>query len=318
MDGHVSVGIRQGRLKKVTNSEWRQMKLVLAGNKSNLAEIMKEVDNSPGVNGRGSSESEPEAAAAPSKRGPKTSATTIPKSTALPSNPQRKTGPKPVVRPQQAATQKTPGKTQPQKTSVAVVQQKKSAQKKALGSGSASSTDKASKKKSIFSPDNSTDSESETKRPVSKKGLQPKPQTKLQPKPQPKAQPKTSAVQKSSTQQRKGASKVNEKVSEKSSESSTNSSTASSESDSDSSSESSASAKSLSDKPVIQQIVRRKSQTKSTPATTESDKEEEEEEDDEDEADTPRKHVTRSSSVRTKRGSLLGLQKGTESDSENN
>ncbi|KAK8749756.1 hypothetical protein OTU49_015524, partial [Cherax quadricarinatus] len=298
MDGHVSVGIRQGRLKKVTNSEWRQMKLVLAGNKSNLAEIMKEVDNSPGVNGRGSSESEPEAAAAPSKRGPKTSATTIPKSTALPSNPQRKTGPKPVVRPQQAATQKTPGKTQPQKTSVAVVQQKKSAQKKAL--------------------DNSTDSESETKRPVSKKGLQPKPQTKLQPKPQPKAQPKTSAVQKSSTQQRKGASKVNEKVSEKSSESSTNSSTASSESDSDSSSESSASAKSLSDKPVIQQIVRRKSQTKSTPATTESDKEEEEEEDDEDEADTPRKHVTRSSSVRTKRGSLLGLQKGTESDSENN
>lgn len=90
-----------------------------------------------------------------------------------------------------------------------------------------------------------------------------------------------------------------------------------SESDTDSSSESSASAKSLSDKPVIQQIVRRKSQTKSTPATTESDKEEEEEEDD-DEEDTPRKHVTRSSSAKTKRGSLLGIQKGTESDSENN
>ena len=88
------------------------------------------------------------------------------------------------------------------------------------------------------------------------------------------------------------------------------------ESDSDSSSESSASAKSLSDKPVIQQIVRRKSQTKSTPATTESEKEEEEEE--EDDEDTPKKHVTRSSSVKTKRGSLLGIQKGTESDSENN
>lgn len=73
----------------------------------------------------------------------------------------------------------------------------------------------------------------------------------------------------------------------------------------------------MSDKPVIQQIVRRKSQTKSTPATTESDKEEEEEEDD-DEEDTPRKHVTRSSSAKTKRGSLLGIQKGTESDSENN
>lgn len=211
---------------------------------------------------------------------------------------QRKNGPKPAARPQQAATQKPPNKTQQQKVSGsnATAQQKKTAQSK----------------KTI---ENSTDSESEAKKPVPKKAAQ----SKSQPKPQSKPQPKSTASQKAIVHQRKGTTKVVEKSSEKSSESSTNSSSASSESDSDSSSDSSASVKS-SDKPVVAQIVRRKSQTKSTPATTESEKEEEEEEEeeDEDEEDTPRKHITRSSSVRTKRGSLLGIQKGTESDSENN
>lgn len=83
---------------------------------------------------RGSSESEPEAAAAPSKRGPKTSATTVPKSVVPPSTAQRKNGPKPAARPQQAATQKPSSKTVQQKGTNNSVPQKKSAQtKKSVG-----------------------------------------------------------------------------------------------------------------------------------------------------------------------------------------
>lgn len=50
---------------------------------------------------------------------------------------------------------------------------------------------------------------------------------------------------------------------------------------------------------------------------TEKEAEEEEEEDDEDaDGDTPRRLITRSSTVKTKRSSLLGLNKGTDSESE--
>ncbi|CAL4073736.1 unnamed protein product, partial [Meganyctiphanes norvegica] len=166
-----------------------------------------------------------------------------------------------------------------------------------------------SKKKSLFSPVKSADSENhlDTKNKRVAPTKKPAPVLKPQTKPQTKVGPKSSAPA-AKIKAPPGATKTPEKsAAEKSSESSTNSSSASSESESESSSETSASTKS--DKAATNALGRRKNSPpgiiiKQEPPSTESEKDEEDEEEDGEQKEVKekatRKHITRSASVRAK------------------
>lgn len=89
------------------------------------------------------------------------------------------------------------------------------------------------------------------------------------------------------------------------------------DSDSESTSASTASEKNPPLPPSLKRKTRPSSETEKEGEDDEEEEEEEDDEEDDEDGDSPRRLITRSSTVKAKRSSLLGISKGTDSDSEN-